>query len=213
MAGFSIGKAEMAKTSEAANSKNDAGIRSGMEHFSRWDLGKGLGAGFNFDKLRDPYYTDKSERLAHCPVAESFISGTRGDGPAVPRQDTETGRKASALLEGFGLKGIEYKNGFPVFGPVAHDAVEIHMTKDLQVNYRNAYLKFAEKWSSEKRDGKNDWKPSDVKAYIKELGLSIHECEDRKTCQLVPTAIHRSFRHVGGREECKQREAALNGGK
>lgn len=213
MAGFNIDKPETAKTSDAASPKHDAVPLSSMEHFFRWDLGKGLSAGFSLDKLRDPYYTDKVDRLNNCPVEESFISGKRGDGLAVPRQDTETGRKASALLEGFGLKGIEYKNGFPVFKPVAHDAVEISMTKDLYINYKNAYLGFAEKWSSENRDGNSDWKVSEVKAYIKEHGLTIHECEDRKTCQLVPTAIHQSFRHIGGREECKQREAALNGGK
>lgn len=213
MVGLNIGKPETAKTSDAASPKHDAGLLSNMEHFSRWDLGKGLGAGFSLDKLRDPYYTNKADRLKNCPVEENFISGKRGDGLAVPRQDTETGSKASALLEGFGLKGIEYKDGFPVFNPVAYDAVEISMTKDLHVNYRNAYLGFAEKWSSEKRDGKSDWAPSEVKGYIKEHGLTIHECEDRKTCQLVPTAIHQSFRHIGGREECRQREAALNGGK
>lgn len=213
MPGFNFEKSETAKTPDAAPPRREVGALSGAEHFSRWDLGKDLLSGISLDKLRDPYYTDKAERIKNCPVEDRFVLGGRGEGIAVPRQDTDTGRKATALLEGYGLRGIEYKNGFPIFKPVAYDAVKIEMTKDMHINFRNAYIGFAEKWSSEKRGGRDDWKPSEVKAYIREHGLTIHECEDMKTCQLVPTAIHQSFIHFGGREECRQREAALNGGK
>lgn len=211
MAGFSFGKAESAKMPDNKEVGRTTGGVPGVDHFSHWDRVKGLSSGFSLDKLRDPYYTDKAERIKVCPLGDRFISGVRGDGLAVPRADTEAGVNARALLDTYGLKGIEYKNGFPIFKPVAFDSTEIGMTKDLKENYKRAYPAFAEKWSAEKRDGKDSWSPSEVKAYIKERGLTIHECEDRKTCQLVPMAIHKSFKHIGGREECKQREAALNG--
>lgn len=213
MAGFSIGKPETAKTSEVANSKNDARIRSGMEHFSRWDLGKGLGAGFNFDKLRDPYYTDKSERLAHCPVAERFVSGVRGEGMAHADTTTPVGLEASKQLEARGLEGIVFKKGYPDFSPVAVDSVKIPMTSVRADNFKLMHKELAAKWSAEAKDGNPSWTCKQVKAYIKANNLVRHECEDGKTCMLVPAAIHNAFRHTGGHAECAVKEAALNGGK
>ena len=213
MAGFTFGKSETAKAPDASPSKRDVGILPGADHFARWDMGKDLLSGIGLDKLRDPYYTDKAERIKNCPVEERFVPSARGEGMAHADRSTPTGLEANKQLEARGLEGIVFRKGFPDFSPVAVDSVTIPMTSDRKENYRLMHRELAAKWSAEAKDGNPSWTAKKVKEYIKQNNLERHECEDGKTCMLVPSAIHDAFRHVGGRAECAAKEAALNGGK
>ena len=60
----------------------------------------------------------------------------------------------------------------------------------------------AEQWNAEARDGKTDWTARDVANWRRENHYSWHECNDRKTCQLVPTKVNDYFGHLGGVGEC-----------
>ena len=213
MPGFNFDKSETVKTPDAAPPRREVGALSGAEHFSRWDLGKDLLSGISLDKLRDPYYTDKAERIKNCPVEDRFVPSDRGEGMAHANLNTPTGLEATRQLEARGLEGIVFRKGFPDFSPVAVDSVTIPMTSDRMENYRLMHRELAAKWSAEAKDGNPSWTAKGVKEYIKQNKLERHECEDGKTCMLVPSAIHDAFRHIGGRAECAAKEAALYGGK
>lgn len=132
--------------------------------------------------------------------SESRFEGKRGDSLALPDTSKPNGEVAKALLDELGMRGIEYRNGFPEFSGIALESVTIpNMTADRDVNFKQAYKATAEKWNIEKKDGRDDWKATEVKQWKQENNLSVHEKEDLKTCEFVPIEIHAHFSHVGGR--------------
>jgi hypothetical protein len=42
------------------------------------------------------------------------------------------------------------------------------------------------------------WDTNRVKNYMKENGLTCHECADRKTVRFIPTKVNAAFKHTGG---------------
>ena len=109
--------------------------------------------------------------------------------------------------------GVEYKNGIPDFSKVAEAKVFIfHMTSDRNNNFKQCDSILAKQFNAQKKEGKTNWTPRDIKEYRKEHKLSWHEHNDAKTCYLVPQSIHTSCPHLGGVSECKKREMKQNGG-
>lgn len=144
---------------------------------------------------------DRLDRLATYkrPRPERFV-GEPGNSLALPDITKKTGLEAKAYLDTLGLKGIEYRNNRPDFSPVVLESVAIpYMTADIAENYRQAYKATAEKWNAEGRDGRSDWKPSDVKHWKQDNDLVIHENQDLKTCEFMPRIVHEHFPHSGGR--------------
>lgn len=132
------------------------------------------------------------------PAQERF-EGERGNSLALPDETMITGPAAKEWLDTHGLKGIEYRNGFPDFSSIAVESVTIpQITADRPHNFHLAYTALARKWNESKRDGKTDWKDSDAKQWAKDNGLTVHEKEDLKTCEFVPTCVHAHYSHVGG---------------
>ena len=132
------------------------------------------------------------------PRANRF-EGERGDSLALPDSTMPPGPAAKEWLDTHGLRGIEYKSGFPCFSGIAAESVTIpNMTADRPSNFKQAYQATAEKWNREAKDGRTDWKASEVKQWAKDNDLTIHEKEDLKTCEFVPTAVHAHFKHLGG---------------
>ena len=81
--------------------------------------------------------------------------------------------------------------------------------KGIAGNFEKADIACAARWNAEGRDGRHDWTARDVKNFRagNADGLnkySWHECNDGKTCQLVPVEIHSFFTHLGGVSECKK---------
>jgi hypothetical protein len=68
--------------------------------------------------------------------------------------------------------------------------------------------KCAKLWTKENRDGRV-WTSQDVSDWRTKNHYTWHECNDRKTCQLVPTKVNLEFKHLGGCAECKLREAVI----
>lgn len=166
------------------------------------------------DKLRfdprevsDGHATPYAERQKHLPKTHAFFRHIPpGESIAVPNPNTELGKEAKKELESRGLIGIIYEKCFPKFDSVSVETVEIKsMTDNRPGNFRQADQAVADRWNAEKRDGRSDWTRSDVSDYRHEQKLTWHECEDLKTCQLIPRSVHQAFTHTGGVSEYKYR--------
>lgn len=165
-------------------------------------------------KENGEYYSDYKDRIAQTPreVSErGEWTGERGESKYIP-SDPEI----RAILEQFGIDGIEYKHGIPDFSKCSACTVEIeNMTAQRAGpggNFEQCDAKCAEQWNKEAKDGKTDWTPRDVADWRRANGYSWHERNDMKTCDLVPTAINDYFGHLGGVAECKKRDAENDGG-
>ncbi len=151
------------------------------------------------------YYTTEKERMDQVPKNGGEWTGEPGNSKFKAYDES-----VNKVLAEYGLDGIEYKNGVPDFSKCAVETVKIdNMTSIREKNFDQFYKICAEKWNAQNKNVK----PRDVKEFIKENGLTIHECSDMKTCQLVPTRIHETFRHAGGVMECKKRDGENMGGK
>lgn len=115
-------------------------------------------------------------------------------------------------------------NCIPDFSKCSEATVQIdHMTEYRQTttpeqggpsvegNYEQADAKCAELWTKENRDGRA-WTAKDVKDWRTANHYTWHECNDRKTCQLIPEKVNEKFRHLGGCSECKKRDSGNIGG-
>lgn len=157
------------------------------------------------------YYSTYAERLKQTPAEDSDRGkweGKRGESKFIPNDP-----EIKAILEKYGLDGIEYKDGIPDFSVISESTVEIEdMTDNRAKNFRQCDEKCAEQWNKEARDGRTDWTARDVKQWRQENGYSWHERNDMKTCDLIPTKINDYFGHLGGVSECSKRDADNDGG-
>lgn len=86
------------------------------------------------------------------------------------------------------------------------------MSSNRPSNFKQADKACAEKWNTEKKDGRTDWTAKDVKKWRQENMCSWHERINMKTMDLVPRKIHEVCKHYGGVAECKHFEALANFG-
>lgn len=160
-----------------------------------------------WDSLESDYLSTYEERIRHTPTGKNTERGhwedERGESKYIPSDE-----KIKEMLAKYGLDGIVYKDGTPDFSRYSEATVEIdNMSENRQGkdgNFEQADQKCAEQWSKESRDGKTDWTGRDIANWRRENGYSWHECNDRKTCQLIPTEINDYFGHFGGVGECKK---------
>ena len=204
-------QAELAKAPEARNANPDElilpkGMRPGGEELGKTGSVDGMDAR---NEVRDSNALDvlseaqlsRLERTKDLIIPrEDRFEGVRGESLALPDVSRPSGEAAKQWLEAHGMRGIEYRDGYPDFSDIALESVEIpNMTTNKEDNFRQAYKATAEKWNAERREGRDDWRPSEVKAWKKANGLDIHESQDLKTCEFVPHDVHMQFSHVGGR--------------
>lgn len=165
----------------------------------------------NKDVKADKYYSTYSERIEHCPQKNSengYFEGDRGESKYVPHS-----KEVQNELKKYNQDGIEYKNGVADFSKVSEAKVRIsHMTSDRNNNFRQCDNTLAKQFNAQRKEGKTNWTPRDIKEYRKEHQLSWHEHNDGKTCYLVSQVIHTSCPHLGGVSECKKRDKQQNGG-
>lgn len=206
---FEAGSGEVSKQPEIKNAQNGAS-----------EVGEQLRERFNgvaarldalVETICEPYFTSYVDRLSHTPAgAHASFEGIRGESKCVPNLESEKGRAAAEKLEQYGCDGIEFRDAIPDYSPCAEAIVQIdHMgTERLGSlgNFNQAYEKVAEQWNASEREGRSDWKPSDVRQWRLENNLTVHECSDRKTCMFVDRDIHDAFSHSGGVSECIHRE-------
>ena len=140
------------------------------------------------------------ERLKQTPAEgdRGHWTGERGESRYIP-----TDEEIKKILADYGMDGVDYKDGIPDFSKCSEATVEIDdMSSNRNKNFEQCDEKCAEQWNAEARDGKTDWTARDVANWRRENHYSWHECNDRKTCQLVPTKVNDYFGHLGGVGEC-----------
>lgn len=151
------------------------------------------------DKMEEKFnelkpYVPKQERIMHTPV--SYWSGERGNSKCWVNNNN-----AEQHLRANGLENIAYKNGVPDFSPFAVAEVKIeNMNSErdgILGNFSQAFEKIADQFHTT---------PNVIRKWAKTNGYTIHECPDKRTCQLVPSAINSVYTHVGGVSECKRRD-------
>lgn len=146
-------------------------------------------------------YKERLDQVPKNDTNRGGWEGERGESKYIP-----SNAEIKKLLEKYNMDGIEYNNAIPDFSAFSKATVEIdNMTSNRNNNFRQADLLCAEKWSKEGRDGKTDWTPRDVANWRRDNGYSWHECNDTKTCQLIPTKVNDYFGHLGGVGECNKR--------
>lgn len=172
-----------------------------------------------WDSLESDYFSTYEERIKKTPADNNsergHWEGDRGESKYIPSDG-----KINEILGKYGLNGIVYKDAIPDFSGCSEATVEIDdMSGDIDGidgrnkkggNFDQADQKCAEQWNKEARDGRIDWTARDVRNFRKPPdgnGPTVytwHECNDRKTCQLVPTEVNDYFRHFGGVGECNK---------
>lgn len=137
-----------------------------------------------------------------CPSENGEWSGERGNSKWIPDKDyipqkaNPQGKCWGEILKKQGIKGIEFWNGEPNFGPISKAAVEIKgFSEDRTDNFDKADIALAKK---------RGCSPEDIKRLRKENALTWHECKDMKTMQLVPSIVHNNIPHRGGISEIKR---------
>ena len=149
------------------------------------------------------------ERIAQTPTEglNGNWTGDRGESTYIPNDP-----ELKDLLAQYGKTGVDYVNGMPDFSPFTKTEVKIEdMSSERYNNFSQADELCADKWNEMAMDNRTDWTPRDIADFRRDNGFTWHECNDRETCQLVPSAINdKPFSHLGGVSECKHYEQLNN---
>ena len=155
-------------------------------------------------------YKERLDRVPKNPE-NGIWSGEIGESKYVPKSE-----EAQAELKSKNLDGINYKNAQADFHPISHRTVEIeHMGSQRygkSGNFEQCDQKLADQWNTDNKDNRNDWTSRDAANYRTENKLTWHECNDMKTCELVPQSVHKVCTHLGGVSECRKKEEIQTGG-
>ena len=130
-------------------------------------------------------YNSLEERLKHTPSETNEnceYVGLRGNSFLKPSEKTEKGRAMIELLKEYGIEGITYKNGEPIFSKCAEATIAIdQMTEHREDyfengnkergNFSQADIKCAELWNKQKKDGCADWTEEKVYDYRKQNSI------------------------------------------
>ena len=159
---------------------------------------------FDPDKrVEQQFFTTPEERIELAKKSDGVWDGKEGDSKFHPN-DID----AQKALKDYKQDGINYRDGNPDFSKCSESLVKIdNMTSDRPSNFRQADEMCSKQWNVEKRDGRTDWSPRDVKEWRSENRYSWHERIDRKTMDLVQRDVHEECRHFGGVAECKRYES------
>lgn len=177
------------------------------------DTAEGLEDKIN-NKEFGPKYNTMKYLIDHTPTDDSdkgHWEGKRGESKFIPNDNTEAGMEAKEKLAEYGMDGIKYKNGEPDFSKCSEISVTIdEMTEYRPGNFDQADEACAKRWNDMGKDGKTDWKKSDVIKWREENKYTWHERCDTKTMDLVSRKIHNTdaqiFTHSGGCSECRTRD-------
>lgn len=144
------------------------------------------------------YPSTYEERMGKTPTSGGKWTGKRGESKFIPDDP-----KIKELLTKYGLDGIRYRNGIPDFSQVAWGrSIQIEgmrggltkseLGKARNYNYGQAYKQLSRETNMSVKE---------LESIKKDFNLTWHECNDRKTMQLVPTEINGFFKHIGGVSE------------
>jgi len=145
----------------------------------------------------DVLYSTREVRIKKTPMTNVvWQSGQRGQGLCI----SNNAEVNKILSEEYNLTGIYYKDGIPDFTPLELARVVVDCIETVRSrNFAKADKKMQEELGLPRKEiilmrTQNNDK------------FTWHECNDRKTMQLVERKIHETFLHLGGRSEAKKRE-------
>lgn len=142
--------------------------------------------------------------IRNCPLENGHWEGERGnskwvpDPDYVPRKSNPEGKTWGEILKEYGVDGIQFKDGEPIFDELSKGTVKI---EGFSSNRDDNFDK-ADKELSKQRG----CTPQEVKKWREENGYTWHECKDMETMQKVPSAIHNNVTHRGGVSNAKALE-------
>lgn len=150
----------------------------------------------------DAHVLGREERIDHTPVNNvQWINSVGRDGKrGMSRCVSMDAKIQERMSNDYGQSYVKYGiDGEPDFRPFTDVAVKIpDMSNDRNKNFASA-RKAILSTPYAKEHGLNTVK--DVEEFQRKNELSLHECSDGVTVQLVPTYIHETFRHAGGVSE------------
>lgn len=101
------------------------------------------------------------------------------------------------ILDKYGLAGIKFKEGFPVFAEISNGTVEIDDFETGGSDAKDRNFKRADIAMAKQRGCAVD----EVRKWRNNNNNTWHECEDKRTMQLVPHEVHANVTHDGGRSQ------------
>lgn len=143
------------------------------------------------DNVESKYASTYEERLQQTPVNNGHWDGERGESKFYSNNE-----EANSYLREAGTDGIEYEDCIPDFSEVSKGDVKIDsMSDDRNKNFRQADQKLADE---------KGCSPREVAEWREQNGYTWHECNDKQTCQKIPSSVNKTFGHLGGVSECKK---------
>ena len=141
------------------------------------------------DNVESKYASTYEERLQQTPVNNGHWDGERGESKFYSNNE-----EANSYLREAGTDGIEYEDCIPDFSEVSKGDVKIDsMSEDRNKNFRQADQKLADE---------KGCSPREVAEWREQNGYTWHECNDKQTCQKIPSSVNKTFGHLGGVSEC-----------
>lgn len=142
--------------------------------------------------------------VRNCPLEDGYWEGERGNSKWIPNPDyvpkksNPEGKTWGEILEKYGIDGIVFKDGEPVFDNVSKGTVTIEgFSSNRDDNFDKADIELAKQ---------RRCSPEEVKQWRKENGYTWHECKDMATMQKMPSEIHNNITHRGGVSNSKSLE-------
>lgn len=154
----------------------------------------------------------KDVKKARCPESNGQWDGAPGnsvwqpDPDYVPPEKSRNPEKSYSnpdgmtwqeILDKYGIDGIKFENGFPVFDEISKGTVEIEGFETGGNDAKAHNFAKADQALAEQRGCTAE----EVRAWRKEHNYTWHECEDKKTMQKVPNEVHANVPHDGGRSQ------------
>lgn len=150
----------------------------------------------NFREAREANSETDCSDTRNCPIEDGQWEGKRGGSkwiPApdfVPKKSNPEGKTWTEILKKYGIDGIEFKDGEPIFDDISKGTVKIEgFSSSRDDNFDKADLELAKQ---------RGCSPEEVKKWRKENGYTWHECKDMRTMQKVPSEVHNNIPHRGG---------------
>lgn len=143
------------------------------------------------DNVEAKYASTYEERLQQTPKNNGHWDGERGESKFYSNNE-----EANSYLREAGTDGIEYEDCIPDFSEVSKGDVKIDaMSEARSKNFKQADQKLADE---------KGCTPREVAEWREENGYTWHECNDKQTCQKIPSSVNKTFGHLGGVSECKK---------
>lgn len=145
---------------------------------------------------------EKDAEIKYIPKTNGVYEGEIGNSKFIPEllyiplKSNPEKLTWGEILKKYGIDGILFKDGEPIFDEISKGNVEIEgFSGNRSDNFDKADIELAKQ---------RGCSPEEVAKWRKENKYTWHECKDQKTMQKVPSIIHNNIPHAGGISEYKK---------